>query len=186
MHSCSAACWHLARGWHLRIDRLIDPRGPRPATRHALRMRPPAHYPYQVPTASQSVARTYLVTYARGTPGIQALAGAGPRDGRTEAATSSVGTSRQDVILYTYLFILWRARHIVLYTYTLARAPDPGVLWPLFWPVLGSVPSRCFARPRSAFCVCVAPFASPGPCPPTAVSCEGVSSTRHRQESGPA
>ena len=42
--------------------------------------------------------------------------------------------------------------------------PDPGVLWPLssvlaHWPavlVLGPVPSRCFARSRSAFCVWVA------------------------------
>ena len=25
-----------------------------------------------------------------------------------------------------------------------------GLLWPLFWPVWGSAPSRCFARPRSA------------------------------------
>ena len=25
----------------------------------------------------------------------------------------------------------------------------PGVLWPLFCPVLGSVPSRCFARPSA-------------------------------------
>ena len=167
MHSCSAACWHLARGWHLRIDRLIDPRGPRPATRHALRMRPPAHYPYQVPTASQSVARTYLVTYARGTPGIQALAGAGPRDGRTEAATSSVGTSRQDVILYLLIYTLAGTSYSTLYLYSGPSARPgcalasvlAGVGWGLCRRAVLLGPG-----PRS-FCVCVAPFAS-APRPP--------------------
>ena len=37
---------------------------------------------------------------------------------------------------------------------------DPGGFWPPFWPVWGSLPLCGFARPRSAFCVCVAPFAS--------------------------
>ena len=54
--------------------------------------------------------------------------------------------------MYSVLLVCAIYKHALLYIYIR-----------LVVLLLESVPSRCFARPRSAFCVCVAPFAS-GPC----------------------